>query len=223
LNQSIIPGIKKALEKRNGVLGKSKYLNSAVLVPLILIDDEYNLLFQKRAHNIRQGGEVCFPGGEFDPDKDETYLETAIRETVEEIGIRKDSIEVIGEMDTLVAPMGVTVDPFVGILNLNNLDEIKIDKTEVEKVFVLPLSYFLKNKPSEYHVRLEVCTTKKNDKGEEIEIFPVKKLKLPVRYSNPWRGREHRVLVYENLEETIWGITAEIVYEFCRVVNENEK
>lgn len=189
----------------------------------MLIDDEYNLLFQKRAHNIRQGGEVCFPGGEFDPEKDKSFLDTAVRETVEEIGIKKENIEVIGEMDTLVAPMGVTVDPFVGILNYNNLDDFNIDKTEVEKVFAIPLSYFLENKPSEYHVRLEVHTTKKNDKNEEIETFPVSKLKLPGRYSNPWRGREHRVLVYENLDETIWGITAEIVYEFCKLVDECEK
>ena len=223
MKQLNIPEIKAALVKRKGVLGKSKYFNSAVLISLILINDEYHLLFQKRAENIRQGGEVCFPGGEFDPAKDKNFLDTALRETIEEIGIKRESIEIIGEMDTLVAPMGVTVDPFVGVLKLNNLDELNIDTTEVEKVFVLPISYFLENKPSEYYVRLEVHTTKRNEKGEEIEMFPVKKLRLPGRYSNPWKGREHRVLVYENQEETIWGITAELVYEFCKLIVENEK
>ena len=223
LNHSSILKIKEALLKKKGVLGKSKYFNSAVLIPLIFINNEYHLLFQKRAAEIRQGGEVCFPGGEYDPVKDKSFLDTAIRETVEEIGIKKENIEMIGEMDTLVAPMGVTVDPFVGIINLNNLDEIKIDKTEVEKIFILPISYFLKHEPSKYYVRLEVHTTKQNEKGEEIELFPVKKLKLPGRYSNPWQGREHRVLVYENKEETIWGITAELVYEFCKLIDENEQ
>ena len=222
MDQSVIPKLKEVLVKKKGVLGKNKYLNSAVLIPLIFLDGEYNLLFQKRSPNIRQGGEVCFPGGEFDLTKDKSFLDTAIRETTEEIGIEKENIEIIGEMDTLVAPMGVTVDPFVGIIKLNNLDEIKIDKTEVEKVFVIPISYFLNHEPSKYYVRLEVHTTKKNEKGEEIELFPVKKLKLPGRYSNSWPGREHRVLVYENKEETIWGITAELVYEFCKLLDANE-
>ena len=132
--------------------------NSAVLIPLIHINDEYHLLFQKRANNIRQGGEVCFPGGEFDPEKDRDFLETAVRETIEEIGIKKDDIEIIGEMDTLVAPMGVTVDPFVGVLNINDLDKLNIDQTEVDRVFILPVSYFLSNNPSEYYVNLEVRT-----------------------------------------------------------------
>ena len=220
MNSSITQKLKEALrDNRKGVLGKNKYFNSAVLIPLILLKDEYHLLFQKRAQNIRQGGEVSFPGGEFDTAKDSNYLETAVRETIEEIGISKDKIEIIGEMDTLVAPMGVTVDPFVGILHLSDLNELNIDKIEVERVFVLPVSYFLQNKPSEYYVSLEVHTTGKNEKGEEIELLPVKKLKLPGRYSNPWRGRKHRVLVYETNEEIIWGITAELVYEFCKLLD----
>jgi len=222
LNSSIIPKLKDALKTKKGVLGKSKYFNSAVLIPLILINDEYNLLFQKRAENIRQGGEVCFPGGEYDREKDKSFRDTAIRETIEELGIKKEIIEIIGEMDTLVAPMGVTVDPFVGILHVSNLEELNIDKSEVEKIFVIPVSCFLKNKPLEYYVRLEIHTSKTNEIDKEIELLPVSKLKLPGRYSNPWRGRNHRVLVYENTEETIWGITAELVFEFCKLLDENE-
>lgn len=225
MNSQIIPKLKEVLQGREGkgVLGKGNYFNSAVLIPLVVIDDEYHLLFQKRAENIRQGGEVCFPGGEFDAAKDSGFIDTAIRETVEEIGIAKNKIEVIGEMDTLVAPMGVTVDPFVGILHLSDLNELKIDGTEVDRVFVLPLSYFQENQPSKYFVNLEVHSSGRDEKGEEIELLPVEKLKLPGRYSNPWRGRKHRVLVYETPEETIWGITAELVYEFCKLLDENEQ
>lgn len=222
MDSSIISKLKNSLQNRQGVLGKSKYFNSAVLIPLVWIGEEYHLLFQKRSENIRQGGEVCFPGGEYDPAKDKTFLDTAIRETIEEIGINGESIEIIGEMDTLVAPMGVTVDPLVGILHINSIDELNIDVSEVEKIFVVPLLYFLENQPSEYHVQVEVHPTKKNKNGEEIELLPIKKLKLPDRYSNPWRSRRHKVLVYENLEETIWGITAELIYEFCKLLNENE-
>ena len=49
------------LPKYPGVLGKEEYFNSAVLIPLVLINKEYNFLFEKRAASIRQGGEICFP------------------------------------------------------------------------------------------------------------------------------------------------------------------
>ena len=54
------------LPKHPNVLGISRFFNSAVLIPLVKIDGEYNLIFQKRAANIRQGGDICFPGGGFE-------------------------------------------------------------------------------------------------------------------------------------------------------------
>ena len=65
------------------IIGKNEYFNSAVLILLLNIDDEIHILFQKRASHIRQGGEVCFSGGEFDITKDNDYSQTAIRETSE--------------------------------------------------------------------------------------------------------------------------------------------
>ena len=112
------------------------------LIPLIFLKDEYHFLFEKRANNIRQGGEVSFPGGEFDSNKDKDFLDTAVRETIEEIGVTKEKIQIIGSMGTLVAPMGVTVDSFVGVLNINSLNVLKIDENEVERIFTIPVSYF---------------------------------------------------------------------------------
>jgi len=219
LNETDLNKLVQNFEHRQGIIGKDKYFNSSVLIPLILLDDEYHFLFEKRADNIRQGGEVSFPGGEFDINKDKNFLDTAVRETIEEIGVRKEKIQVIGSMGTLVAPMGVTVDCFVGILKINKLNELKIDENEVERIFTIPVSYFSKNKPSEYFARLEVHTQKGSEDDGMIDILPVKRLKLPKRYEKPWKGREHRILVYETNEETVWGITAELVYEFCRLID----
>ena len=207
-------------EHQHRIIGKDKYFNSSVLLPLILLDDEYHFLFEKRADNIRQGGEVSFPGGEYDTNIDKDFLDTAVRETVEEIGVSKEKIQVIGSMGTLVAPMGVTVDSFVALLTINNLNELKIDRKEVERIFTIPVSYFSEIKPSEYFARLEVHTQKRTEDGEMIDMLPVKRLKLPKRYEKPWKGREHRILVYETNEETVWGITAELVYEFCKLINQ---
>ena len=221
MNDSFIDKVKSGLKKAPEVLGKDKYFNSAVLIPLIYINNEYNFLFEKRSSNIRQGGEVSFPGGEFDSVKDKDYRSTAIRETIEEIGIEANIINIIGRMGTFVGPMGVTVDPFVGVINLNNLNDIKIDRKEVERVFIIPVSYFMEKKPLEYFVNFEVHPYKKSVDGRVVELLPVKKLKLPNRYSKPWKGRKHRILVYETSEETVWGITAELVYEFCNLINRN--
>jgi 8-oxo-dGTP pyrophosphatase MutT (NUDIX family) len=207
------------IKHHQGIIGKDKYFNSSVLIPLIFLDDEYYFLFEKRANNIRQGGEVSFPGGEFDTIKDKDFLNTAVRETIEEIGVTKEKIQIIGSMGTLVAPMGVTVDSYVGVLNIPNLNVLKIDENEVERIFTIPVSYFAESKPSEYSVRLEVHTQKRSEGGGMIDMFPVKNLKLPKRYEKPWKGREHRILVYETNEEIVWGITAELVYEFCKLID----
>ncbi|GBD88525.1 putative NUDIX hydrolase [bacterium BMS3Abin03] len=210
--------LKIKLKNKHGVLGKEKYFNSAVLVPLIKINDEWHLLFEKRANKIRQGGEVSFPGGEYDSKDNENFEETAIRETIEELGIDRNKIEIIGSMGTLITPMGVSVDPFVAFLKIKVPDELSIDKNEVEKIFTIPLSFFLNNEPLKYFVQVEVKPSVTNEKGETVELLPAKKFGLPERYSKPWRGGRHRILVYETDEETVWGITAELVFEFCKLL-----
>jgi peroxisomal coenzyme A diphosphatase NUDT7 len=213
-----LENITLALTNSPEILGKDKYFNSAVLVPLVEIDNKFHFLFEKRADHIRQGGEVSFPGGEFDQKKDQGLRHTAIRETTEELGLPSDKIKIIGKVGTLVAPMGVTVDAFVGVVSINNLDEVIIDKNEVEKVFLVPVEHFLKQKPEEYTVRLEVHPSYTDENGKKVELLPVQKLGLPARYSKPWKNGFHRILVYNSTEEVIWGITAEIVFELCRMI-----
>ena len=218
MNYLTLENITLALTNSPEILGKDKYFNSAVLVPLVEIDNKFNFLFEKRANHIRQGGEVSFPGGEFDTKKDQGLRHTAIRETSEELGLATDKIQIIGKVGTLVAPMGVTVDAFVGVISIKSLDELNIDKNEVEKVFLVSVDHFLKQKPEEYTVKLEVHPSYTDDNGKKVELLPVQKLGLPVRYSKPWKNGFHRILVYNSTEEVIWGITAEIVFELCRMI-----
>ncbi len=222
LDNNKIKLLKGALANQPSVLAKDKYFNSAVLVSLLFINDECNFLFEKRSGNIRQGGEVSFPGGEIDAQLDNNLKDTAIRETVEELGIVVDQVEIIGEMGTLVAPMGVTVDPYVGKLDINSIEELHIDSKEVEKVFTIPVSFFLENQPSTYYINLRAHPYEIDDEGNKIELLPVKKLGLPNRYADPWRKARHRVLIYNTPGEIVWGITAEIVYEFCKLIVDSE-
>ena len=54
--------------------------------------------------------------------------------------------------------------------------------------------------------------------GNELQLLPVKELGLPKRYAGPWTKGKHRILVYKTPEEVVWGITAEIVFEFSKII-----
>ena len=56
MNTSELEKLKSKLPIHPGILRKEEYFNSAVLIPLVFVNNEYNFLFEKRAANIRQGG-----------------------------------------------------------------------------------------------------------------------------------------------------------------------
>jgi peroxisomal coenzyme A diphosphatase NUDT7 len=209
--------IKAQLGFEEGIHGKEEYFNSVVLVLLVPIDGEYHFVFEKRAAEIRQGGEICFPGGKID-EADTSLEQVALRETYEEMGIPADKIEIIGRVNTLVAPMGVTVDAFVGIANVS-LDDLPVNAQEVERVITLPVSYFLTHSPERYSVKVEVhSTTVDSATGEQIVLLPVEQLGLPERYKKPWGNYLYKVLAYPTGQGIIWGITARIVNDVAEKI-----
>lgn len=194
------------LPQNPGILGKNEYFNSAVLIPLFESNGEFHLLFEKRAASIRQGGEICFPGGEIE-NSDKNVIETAIRETEEEIGIPKKKISVLGKLDTLIGPRGITVEPVVAEIEINDIRKFKLDKTEVEKVFSVPVSYFLHNPPKTYKVLSNINYQMFNEKGEEESLIPQNSSE------KSYTENIREVLVYKTNGEVIWGITARLIFE----------
>ena len=72
----------------------------AVLLPLFEKSGEYHLVFTKRTETVNyHKGQISFPGGRPHPD-DRSLLDTALRETWEEIGLPPKDAEVLGELDT---------------------------------------------------------------------------------------------------------------------------
>ncbi len=200
-----------SLPKTPNILGRDRYFNSVVFIPFLDIDGEQHILFQKRAKNIRQGGEISFPGGGFEPLKDKNYKETAIRETVEELGIKPDDIVIDGQMDTLVTPNGAIIEIFVGRITDSDFLNYPINKDEVEKLFTVPFSYFKDTEPDTYLVRHEIQTYTYDSNGSKVKTFPTKKLNLPVKYHDSWGGRQSEIYLYQVEGETIWGITGLIM------------
>ncbi|QKF82781.1 NUDIX hydrolase [Halarcobacter ebronensis] len=205
----------KSLPKYPNVMARDRYLNSAVLIPIIKIDKKFYILFQKRAENIRQGGDICFPGGRFE-EEDITFENTAIRETYEELGIKKRDIKIFGQLDTYVAPIGAVVEPFVARVKKRALKSMKIDKNEVEKTLLVPIEFFKNNPAVEYTLKYEVHPYSIDKDGNKEIHFPVQELNLPKTYHKPWGHKRHKVWVYNYKGEVIWGLTAVIINELLK-------
>lgn len=200
----------KNVKDHNDIFGRDKQRSFGVLVSLVKLEGTYYFLLQKRAENIRQGSEICFPGGRYDPALDKNFEDTAVRETVEEIGVAREKIEVISKIDTTVFP--VYIENYLGIVHIDSLDDLNINKDEVDRVFVMPVDYFIENEPERYAIKVRSYSSELVD-GQLIEYFPVKDLDLPERYHNSWNERFREVYVYRTPHGTLWGITAQIIYE----------
>lgn len=218
MNQPELEKLKEKLPEEPGINGKDNYFNSAVLMLMMLIDGKYHFIFQRRSEGVRQPGEICFPGGGYEPEKDKDLEATALRETNEELGIKKDAIEVISKLNTLVSPSGKTIDPFLAIADISSLEELDIDEKEVAEVFTMPVSYFETHKPEEYAAAVEVKPSYVNETGEEVTLFPAKELGVSDIYSEPWGEHRYSIFVYEiDKDHLVWGITARLIHDLLNL------
>ena len=167
-------------------------------------DGKY-FLFQKRAKGIRQAGDISFPGGRVE--EHESALEASLRESFEEIGIKK--IDIKGKIGTLVIPSGVMVEAFLGFMKESELINIKINEDEVEECFLVPVQFFMENEPRVE--KLEVETRPYYEENGVKYIFPAIELNLPKMYHSPWKSSPREVFLYIYEDKVIWGLTAEIV------------
>jgi 8-oxo-dGTP pyrophosphatase MutT (NUDIX family) len=175
------------------------------------MDGEEHLLFEKRGRSIRQGSEICFPGGHYDGAKDSGYLDTALREAEEELGLDRESIDVVGQLDTLVSPRGIIVECFLGVVDLPDLSSLTLDREEVDEAFTVPVSWFRHNPPEIYRNRVEIQSSYVDGEGRQRILLPVEELGLPGHYKNNRSEWMHRVVVYQRKPDIIWGLTAAVV------------
>jgi 8-oxo-dGTP pyrophosphatase MutT (NUDIX family) len=111
---------------------------AAVLVPVLLAPEGAQVVYTLRRDDLDDhAGQVSFPGGVPEP-RDGSLLETALREAEEEIDLRPENVEVIGELEELyIPPSKFLVTPFVGLLP--HEAEMTLDPEEVEEIFYVSL------------------------------------------------------------------------------------
>jgi 8-oxo-dGTP pyrophosphatase MutT (NUDIX family) len=119
---------------------------AAVLVPLVARADRTSvLLTQRTAHLHDHAGQISFPGGRVeagDPDS----VQTALRETQEEIGLAPAAIDVLGVLPQYLTATGYIVTPVVGLIEQASafeLDTLQLDTFEVAEVFEVPLAFLM--------------------------------------------------------------------------------
>jgi len=163
-----LPGTNSHLKMTPKIMQKSfRNLNptenakhSAVLIPLLIIENEIQIIFTLRSNKLKShSGQISFPGGRIE--KDESTVDAALRETYEEIGLPPENIKVIGSLSTLyVPPSNNLIHTFVGFLNVLPVYNVNYD--EVEECFTIPLKYFLN--PENHHIKQH------NLEGYEVDL-----------------------------------------------------
>ncbi len=159
---------------------------SAVLVPIYPTPTGPELLFTRRAWTLRSHpGQLSFPGGRRDPE-DADLVDTAVRETEEEIGLPRSAITIIGELERLTTVSSpANIVPVLGLL-AERPSALTLAADEVDDVIFIQIAELLD--PTIYR--------------EEIWFRPIGKDQSPQAIP---------IAFFELEGDTLWGVTAHIV------------
>jgi 8-oxo-dGTP pyrophosphatase MutT (NUDIX family) len=114
---------------------------AAVLVPVVEHASGPTVLLTTRAdHLSNHAGQVSFPGGRAE-EHDDGPVDTALRETEEEIGLDRAFIDVVGALDVYETGTGFSITPIVGLVRPGF--SLTLQEEEVANVFEVPLDFFL--------------------------------------------------------------------------------
>jgi 8-oxo-dGTP pyrophosphatase MutT (NUDIX family) len=98
------------------------------------------ILTLRSAHLPSHAGQIAFPGGRVEP-SDATVIDTALRESHEEIGLEADHVTPIGLLDGYRTGSGYRIVPVLGLVS--PAFTMKANEGEVDEVFEVPLEFLM--------------------------------------------------------------------------------
>ena len=150
---SPLPGLPAQLQMASGLRAKaaasykpdtSKAKIGAVLIALYADEGIIKTVMMKRPdYDGTHAGQVSFPGGKVE-ESDRDIIHTALREAEEEVNIKQDDVQVIGQLTELyIPPSNFLVHPVLGVLS--SKPDLVPDQHEVESILIPDLNYLLRD------------------------------------------------------------------------------
>ncbi len=168
---------------------KNKQRKAAVLIPFLRIEDSWHILFIRRSiiENDMHSGQVAFAGGKQEK-TDHSLIETALRETHEEIGISPDDVNVLGKLNPHFTISSFEVTPIVATVAWPY--DLTLQTSEVSHAFTLPLEWLA------------------DENNQEVRYRQIANMKepIPVLYFKEYEG------------ELLWGATARITHSLIKTL-----
>lgn len=167
---------------------------AAILIPILELSDGLHILYIRRTSidGDIHSGQVAFPGGGAEK-SDRNPEMTALRETVEEIGVDPKHITLLGKLGTLKTISNFSITPIVARLDWPIA--VIPSPSEVSRIFTIPLTWLAN--PANRYIK--------------VRALPDPYPSLNVIYFLPYDG------------ETLWGASAKITVRLLEVLGLAEK
>lgn len=167
---------------------------AAVLIPLLRKADGWHILFIRRAEHAEDlhSGQVAFPGGGAHPE-DPDLITTALRETYEEVGVAPSDVHILGKLNEFITISSYRVTPVIGVIPWPY--DIKIDPSEVNRAFTIPLDWLAD--PENHNI--------------QERILPPPYKPASVVYFKPYEG------------ELLWGASARFTLGLVSILSQPDE
>lgn len=136
----MLENLRERLQAHRATRLDESLAQAAVLIPIVDRRDPTILLTQRARHLKQHAGQVAFPGGKREVE-DTDLLQTALRESAEEIALQASDVTVLGRLSDVISLHGMRVTPFVGVIAPDL--PLQAEPGEIDAIFEVPLDHLL--------------------------------------------------------------------------------
>jgi 8-oxo-dGTP pyrophosphatase MutT (NUDIX family) len=178
---------------RNEIELDFKNKNPKIASTLLLIypkdGETFFCLIERQEYEGTHSNQISFPGGK--NESGESMKETALRETMEEIGVDPISINIIGELSQVfVPPSNFLIHPFVGYCDFT--PDFRANEREVKRIIEVNIDELFKKDV----IKIKKMSFKKSSGNVNFEV--------------PYLDLNNKI---------VWGATSVILNEFRKLTS----